>query len=269
MLGTMPSQRQLAALRGEVAALEARAARKMNRLARVNNAHIQGSKLDPRRNGNNVARYTARQLEAYKANLTTFNSRGTQYYADAQGQIVSNDVVKRYKSAERRYNISKEKFYQQFARLKNAGGTTIQDRMAMVTPLHGSMVQEVNAPYKDIKRHPKQFRDQASMAKMAGVIEERIARGWTEEIRRAREQFVLMAEAVDAPSIMKDAMSLSDKQFAALWFYTGFARHMSEQYAVYQMMLADKRGSWLEDIREQSSYAAHQEIKNARRWRIK
>lgn len=268
MLGAMSPKPQLAALRAEVQAYEARARRKINRLARVNHARIAGTANDPRRDPALVKRYTSRQLEAYKASLASFNSRATQFHADAYGRVVSSSAYQEYKAVERRYNASKDSFYKPYARLKNANGVTIGERMAMVTPTHRNMVQEVNAPYRDIERKAFNFADAASMRRMTKHLQEKIDKGWGHQISESRKQFEAMAEAVGQPELIDAARSLNDKQFAGLWYYSGFARYMSEQYAVYQMLLADKRGAWMTQIQERALSDAKAEIKQAKKWRL-
>ena len=267
-LGLMPRE-SLDALRGEVRTLEARARRKARRLKNQNNVIVSGSSIDPLRDPGNVRQYTQRQLEQYRDRLVTFNSRKTQFYGDAYGRLLSAASWEQYKRAENRYNREKDRFFAQFSRLKTSHGETLAERMAKMTPSHGTMVPEVNSPFKDVKRTSRAFTSDKRIKDLTKYLESQTGdEAWANKIREARSQFEKMADLTGSSDMQRAVAQLSDKQFAALWFYTGFTSAMAQHYQVFRLLNGGKDSGWLTAIYQDSVREAKREIQNAKKWRL-
>lgn len=267
-LSLMPRE-SLEALRGEVRTLEARARRKARRLKNQNNVVIAGSSVDPLRDPGNVRKYTQQQLENYRSRLLTFNSRNTQFYGDAYGRPLTASSWEAYKRAERRYNREKDRFFGQFSKLKTAHGELLAERMARVTPSHGTMVAEVNSPFADVKRTSRAFTSDKRVKLLTKYLESQVGdEAWENRIKDARRQFREMAELTGSGDMLKAVEGLNDKQFAALWFYTNFTQSMAQHYEVFKLLNGGKNSGWLTAIYQDSVKEAKREIQNAKKWRV-
>lgn len=264
----MASRRDLQQLRAQVVVLEARAARKVRRLAR-NGAQVRGTKFDPFRQQQNVSRYTVSQLEAYKRQLETFNSRRTQYHADANGRIMDEKAWRSYEQAQRRYNFEKSKFFSQYSRLKDSNGMRLAERMETFTPERKDMSAPVDSPFRSLDRKPWQFASDKSLRKQEAYLREWTGeKAWRKRISDARDQFNQMASLIGNEDLTKEVGKLSDKQFAGLWFYTNFTLAMVQHYDVYKMMAGGKDSGWLTAVYNDSVRDVIREIRNAKKWRV-
>lgn len=256
--------------RREVADLERRATRKVQRLAR-NGVDISGGKLDVRRRKGQIKRYTQSQLHAYEKELRGFISRKTQYYGDVKGRPISRDAWLMYKRAERAYNKKTAEDFRQYEniRLPNSD-ETIRQRMEKITPTHRRMAQgPVNAPYEVLERLPKNVASVKDLKRLQRGLEDRVRPGnFEKRLREARDQFSKMIEITGNDELAKEFRGLNDRQTYVLWHFTNFATSVSLQYQMALHNLAKSDAAYVDTIADRSSRHALTYVKWAKSLRL-
>lgn len=223
----------LATRRAEVKAAEARARRKMSRLARMNRADIRGTKLDPLR-GAPVEKLTRKQLDARAKRIDAFMDRKVQYYGDATGRLISRDTIKAYRSAIAKSRIEARKDFNRVANIKTPAGITVR-KWHEKTREKLSIRAERQRAVRDVTNPrfipPMSFGSEAKLRKYIDAINADLGKAKQTRVSWGRDDARKMLTIAGKTDIVKMLDGLTDGQFDLLWSHSNFAQNLKEVYA--------------------------------------
>lgn len=238
---------ELAALRAEVRQLRTRTTRKIARLKRDKGANVASGQYDPRRNVGAEKRYTARQLEAYKRQLTEFNSRRTQFVPDSNGRGLRADRWRKLQALESRYNELASQYFGAISDIR-VGSTaeTLADVMGRTTtphPVPGNT--GAKSLYQQFSRKSTGVAGPKALEKLIAKFERDEKGGIIKTlVENGRRDFAEMIKTVGDEKLKNAVAALSDAQFSVIWQYTEFAHSISHWYELMKMMLAKDDEPW-------------------------
>lgn len=244
------TRQSIEALRADVARKRRLATRKISRLKQQKGVYVSGTSADPRRDASGERRATSRELRAYSRQLSKFLDRKTQYVGDSSGRPVPAEKWKQYKSQEAAYNDKVHRYFESVADVKLPNGETVREYMAKTTPDHRQAGNAaVNAPYDPTVRQPKNIASKESLDKLTESMKKRNSADYfAKQNQMSKAQFKQMVEVINEPALSDAVDSLTDKQFAVLWNYTGFATGVSIPYELMMKLLSDQEKPWHSEV---------------------
>lgn len=230
------------ALLAEVMKRQRAAGKKVSRL-KANGVKV--SKVDPRKPAAHVRKLNTRQLRAHLGRLNTFTSRNTQF--TAKGERLSPTALARYRSAETRINNAKKAILDKIGHIKapGAGGLTIKERLAVVTPDRPRAGNPAANPFTFVKRKGTSFTSPEAMAKLTKDLEGKLKSDFlAKDLLADRGSAKDMLATLREPKMQEKLDKLSDFHFNILWNFTSFATDISYPYELAKRILEGKGDAW-------------------------
>lgn len=212
------------------------ATRKVSRLKAASGVEVSGSDYDPRRDPAFIRSATPAQLRALVRKQDKFLDRGTQFVPDADFQPIPKKVWDKVKKAEQKKNDFVEKFYEPFKNIMiEPAGMTVDQRMAMITPLHPHMgTRTTDSPYKKSDRESTTLHGEAGAKKLAKHLNDLATlKHEKQSLKNHRAGVMKMLDIVGDIEMQVKVAKLTNKQWAALWKYTKFASMIKSPYSHY------------------------------------
>lgn len=225
----MVVQIALSALRGIALRKAANATAKIRRLEKTG-IRVAGSLYDPRREVENVKRYTRKQLNAYVRNLDEFTSRSTKFVRGAGGAAISKMDMARYEAAQTVYNLTGDRLRARNANLPMPG----QD--VTVGEARGKPAQNfINAPDNTIlpyvKRSPESFPSAEAIRRSRNLLYRRMGSGYVDFRKRSTIQGMNKAfRKMGLEDVSGRFNALSDRAKHYLIFDADFTEYVYQAY---------------------------------------
>lgn len=233
----------LDALRLEVLKKHAAATKKISRLRRVNGVDIGRTEYDPRRNTLNLQRYTRKQLEAYNAQLTQFNSRAVGFVQGKGGVPIPSAQWREYKALERRYNAAGAKHNASVGNIKVPGsGQTIEQRAAT---LHPTANVDIGKMYVTINRTSTNIKSPAALTKLIKQMQKKTAADYVpKEVKKTRKAMSNLLKTVGLSDLQDKVNNLTDAQFNVLYQHTNFSTSIVNSYEYRKLLGTEAEQRW-------------------------
>jgi hypothetical protein len=212
------------------------ATRKVSRLKAGSGVEVSGSDYDPRQTPDFIRSATPAQLRTLVRRLDKFNSRETQFVPDAEFKPIPRKLFDRVKKAEAKKNEFVEKFYEPFKNIMiEPAGMTVDQRMAMITPLHPHMgTRTTDSPYKKSDRESTTIHGEAGAKKLVKHLNDLATmKHEKQSLKNHRQGVMKMLDIVGDIEMQVKVAQLTNKQWAALWKYTKFASMIKTPYSHY------------------------------------
>lgn len=225
----------IADLRALVAAERRKATRKVSRNRTVKNIELGGSVWDVRRDPNAHKRYTRAQLASYLNDLTTFNSRATNFHRSVSGKPIPVGDWREYKTLERQYNNKGNaysgKYDDVFIPQSNM---TIGQRNRLMTPDNPKAAGQANAkPFQILDRYVGNIDSPKALAKLTANMRKKLKSDYLPKVMLAQRKQALEIFTTLGVEEHKAALKkLTPEQFYVLWNETKFANSASAAYNV-------------------------------------
>lgn len=253
----MASRVDLARLRSEVRAAHRRATNKASRL-RSKGVEVRGTNFDPRRNPANIKKYNATQLRAYQKQLTQFTSRRTSFEAGVGGAPLPGDLVRKYRTAEKKFNTIAGKEYSKVADIPLPGrGLTVRqaDMVDRPTRMQRAGGMAVNRPYERVDRKISNVTSARALERLTKQMQDRTRPTFkTRRLREQREELLEMLTAIGNQDLIEQAVNLSDDQFNVFWnFNVERVNEISRDYEFMKLRAAGTAEEFQERIHDSAA----------------
>ncbi len=217
------------ARRAALIAQRKRVTTKIARMAKVYDANVSGTRLDPRKSANEIKSMNSRQLTAYQRSLDRFMSRDTGYVGEALLPIAE---VRRYLSVERVHNKLAKPLYDVYKNLPGPGGQqTVAERDALMEGRPRMATDASNRPLSPINRDPRNIASLRGLRKLTKQLEKKIKPGTYERnVKQGRKQAAQMLKQIADAELTRQIKGLSDREFDFLFNFHGLANDLRTRY---------------------------------------
>lgn len=215
--------------RADLIAQRKRVTTKINRMAKVYDANVSGTKYDPRESATTIRNMTGRQLAAYQRRIDTFMSREVGYVGPA---LLPLPEVRKYLTVEKRYNRNAEPVYNLYKDLPGPGGQqTVAQRDALMAGRPRMATDASNRPLSPVNRDVRNIASLKGLRTLTRQLEKKIAPGQYERnVKRGRKQANQMLKEINDPNLTKQIRGLTDKEFDFLFNFHGLANDLRTRY---------------------------------------
>ena len=243
------------------------AGKKVSRINRQQKVDLGAHGLDPRVDRQRINRYNESQLRNQLNKLDAFQSRGTQYVADAHRRPMNKSTWNEYKRAERAYNRVGQKQFDKFKDVQNpTTGMTVGERAAMVTPKHPTAGTQVGQTSMKRNMSPRGAASEKHLKKLTADLKRKTSPEYhAKRLRKWRTGANKMIGLLGRPDIKKAAKGLTAEQFAALWQFTDFAQQIEPKYQIHKSRKDGKASQqWMADRADRALDKALKQIEWAK-----
>lgn len=227
----------------EIRLLRRNATRKIRRLKLKG---MQTDFIDPRKPVGAERSMERAEINAYKNALRRFNSRENSYVQGSVGRPISGKLWGEYVRERDKAAKELERHNSRIAKLPHYSGMTIEQRMAMIKPIHPELHDPAaNSYWWMPKATSRAFPSNAALKKAIKKMKERqdpeFLRKQMKQNRKIASQLLL--ETGDAPMAAR-VQKLSDFQFDLLWRFTTFTGWAASRYEHYKKNIVEKYKSF-------------------------
>lgn len=238
--------------------------RKISRIKANNGTQISKTEHDPRASPAFIKKATPTQLAALIRRQDKFLDRSTQFVPDSNSKPLPIKDWQTFKQAEAKHNQFIKDFYAQYKDIYiTPAGQTVDSRMRAITPLHAHMGQRTtDSPYKERNKSSRSIHGEAGLKALIKDLKNRST--WSHEakaLKNHRDGVMKMLITSGDLKAQEDLAKLTKKQWALLWKYTPFGRHVKVPYDHYKDALAGRRSVTSSQMVENDLAAAKEYIK--------
>lgn len=215
--------------RAALIAQRKRVTTKINRMAKVYDANIAGTRLDPRKSASEIRNMNSRQLAAYQRSIDRFMHRDTGYVGEALHPIRE---VRKYLSVETRYNNVAKPLYDVYKNLPGPGGQqSVAERDALMEGRPRMATDASNRPLSPVKRDPRNVPSTKALRRLTKQLERKMAQGaYERNVKRGRKQANQMLKTIGDAELTKQIRKLTDREFDFLFNFHGLANDLRTRY---------------------------------------
>lgn len=212
---------ELAAMRAEVARKQRNAAAKIRRIEKTTGAVLGASPADPRVNAAKLARYTAKQLQAYSSRLDAFTHRSNQFVAGVGGVPLPRKKWEEYKALEAANNAMAKSRIDEHGNIKLPGSDTtiaMREREIISRSARAQGGLAANKPHTYVERTPNNINGIEGLDKLIMDMRRKQKRQYIPaKIKAGREELDKMLKIIGNDALRDRARNLTDNQFDILW----------------------------------------------------